>query len=243
MKALAKEFKEITKRGKQTRDRDVLKQLTEQANKIKANHTRAKREKRNAKLLAEEYSFMKGVTDLDKFKAVVRTCNFWGETWAISTLERILNIKLIIFSREAFRDKDLDNVLLCGQLNDAVLEENGVFTPKYYIMTEFLGWHYTLVTYKDRGAFSFNEIPYDLKVKIVERCLERAAGPFYIIPEFRTFMENMHVEPPLPQDDTPQGDVTSDLFDENIVFQFYSNLQMLQDRERVPGRRYLQKTN
>ena len=33
----------------------------------------------------------------------------------------------------------------------------------------------------------------------------------------------MHVEPPLPQDDdTPQGDVTSDLFDENIVFQFYS---------------------
>ena len=223
MKAMTKEFKEITKRGKQTRDREVLKQLTVEAKKIKDNHNRAKREKRNAKLLAAEYAFMKGITDLEKFKAVVRTCNFWGETWAISTLERVLNVKLIIFSREAFRDKDLDNVLLCGQLNDAVLEENGIFTPRYYLMVEYLGAHYTLVTYKDRGAFTFNEIPYDLRVKIVERCLERAAGPFYIIPEFRTFMESIHIEPPLPQDDdTPQGDVTSDLFDENIVFQFYS---------------------
>ena len=225
MKAMTKEFNEITKRGKQTHDREVLKELTAQAKQIKANHNRAKREKRNAQRLAAEYAFMKGVTDLDKFRAKVRTCDFWGETWAISTLERVLNIKLVIFSREAFRDKDMDNVLLCGQLNDAILEEQGIFTPNHYVMVEYLGQHYTLVTYKDRGAFNFTELPYDLKTKIVSRCLERAAGPFYIIPDFRAFMESLHIEPPLPnpeEDGGPPGDVTSDLFDENVVFQFYS---------------------
>ena len=223
MTAMNKEFKEITKRGKDTRDRDVLKQLHTEAKAIKGNHDRAKKELRNAKALAAEYAFMKGVTDLEKFKAKVRTCDFWGETWAISTLERILNIKLVIFSREAYRNRDEDNVILCGQLNDSILEEKGIFEPRYYIMVEYLGAHYTLVTYKDRGALSFNEVPYDIKVKIVEKCLERAAGVYYIIPEFRAFMESLNIEPPAPEDDGgPPGEVTSDLFNEQIVFQFYS---------------------
>jgi hypothetical protein len=38
---------------------------------------------------------MKGVENLDQFKRVIKSCNFWADTWAISTLERILNIKLI----------------------------------------------------------------------------------------------------------------------------------------------------
>ena len=36
---------------------------------------------------------MKHVDTLDKFKAIIKKCEFWADTWAISTLERILNIK------------------------------------------------------------------------------------------------------------------------------------------------------
>ena len=71
---------------------------------------------------------MKGVDSLEQFKARVKTCNFWGETWAVSTLERIMNIKLVLFSEEAYKEKDFDNILLCGQLNDTILQERGSYT-------------------------------------------------------------------------------------------------------------------
>ena len=90
---------------------------------------------------------MEGVTNLDQFKEMLKTCDFWGETWAISTLERVLNIKLILFSEEAYEDGDLNNVILCGQLNDTILEDKGEFDPDYYIMLEYIGNHYRLITY------------------------------------------------------------------------------------------------
>lgn len=43
----------------------------------------------------------------------MKSCDFWAETWTISTLERILNIKIIILSVEAFKEGDLKNVLQC----------------------------------------------------------------------------------------------------------------------------------
>lgn len=56
---------------------------------------------------------MKGVNTLEKLKNRMKSCDFWAETWTISTLERILNIKIIILSVEAFKEGDLKNVLQC----------------------------------------------------------------------------------------------------------------------------------
>ena len=226
MKELSRQFKELTTRGKKTKERDVLRQITDQAKTIKKNHDLAKREKKQAKELATEYAFMKGIDTLEKFKEMIKTCNFWGETWAVSTLERVLNVKLILFSREAFRDGDMDNVLQCGQLNDTVLQEAGDFKPDRYIMLEYQGQHYTLITYKGRGAFTFNELPYDVKLKIVTRCLERNAGPFYIIKELRDFMESLNV--PVPDQTQDVEEVVDEemsspgLISKTTVFQFYS---------------------
>jgi hypothetical protein len=90
---------------------------------------------------------MKKIHNLTQFKALLQTCAFWGDTWAISTLERVLNIKVILFSEESFKASDIDNVLTCGQLNDTVLEEKGVFTPDYYILAIYQGYHYQLISY------------------------------------------------------------------------------------------------
>ena len=178
MKEMAKINKELSKRGKKTRDKEVLKDIIAKGKENKEKYDIAKREKKYAKEMLAEYQFMAGIYTLEKFKAKIKTCTFWGETWAISTLERVMNIKLILFSKEAFVKKDMDNVILCGQLNDTILEERGVFEPSHYIMLEFMGYHYTLVTYKDRGSFTFNEIPYDVKLKIVSKCLENMQDHF-----------------------------------------------------------------
>ena len=197
--------------------------LAEQAADVAKRHTIVKSERKANKELIHELAFMKKVKTLAHFKAVVQTCAFSGETWAISTLERVLSIKLIIFSEPYYRAKDLDNVLQCGQLNDDV----DTFTPSHYIMIIHQGAHYQLVTYKKRGAFTFESLPYDVKMLVVDKCLERLAGPYYIIPEFRKLMEKVKgiesdvaVVEPEPE---PEPDLQPDFYDKNgAVVQFYS---------------------
>ena len=162
---------------------------------------------------------MKGVSNLDEFKGKIQTCEFWGETWSISTLERTLNIKLILFSEEAYISKDFDNVLMCGQLNDTILQEIGVFNPDYYIMLDFMGFHYKLITYKDKGAFKFEELPFDVKKLITDKCLERLSGPYALIPDFIKFMDDQNII--IPEETTPE--LQTDLYKGDTVFQFYSN--------------------
>ena len=216
IKRLAAEHRELKKRLKQSKDRSVQTAIVAQAEEVGNRHAIAKAERVAAKELIDEFKFMKGITTLEAFKAKIQTCGFWGETWAISTLERVLNIKLILFSREAYDEGDIDNVLQCGQLNDNILSEKGVFEPTHYIMADFLGWHYELITYKDRGAFTFDEIPYDVKKLVVDKCLERAAGPYYIIPQFRQFMDKIQV---VVSEPSPE---ISPLYDDATIFQFYS---------------------
>lgn len=222
LKKQEKDYKETVKRGRATKDRDTMAKLTEQGKKIADSHEQAKHEKTIAVNIATEYEFMKGVETLKAFKLKIKTRDFWGETWAISTLERLMNIKLVLLGREAFNSKDFDNVLLCGQLNDDVLKNAGVFNPTHYIIVEYSGFHFRLVTYKNKGAFAFNEIPYDIKTKIVDKCMERAAGPFYLIPEFKQFMTSLRVIPPIEQGSGQDfGKKTSGLYNSNSIFQFY----------------------
>ena len=96
---------------------------------LKEKHDQLVKEKKVTSNLLKELKFMKNIDTLDKFKKLIRTCDFWADTWAISTLERILGIKFIIMSSEAFKEKDIDNVVLCGQLNDQILKNKESLTP------------------------------------------------------------------------------------------------------------------
>ena len=123
LKALAATHKELGRRAKETSDMQTKTNIVREARKVEVGHTTAAAQRSMAVDLAKEYRFMEGVTNLQEFKAVLQTCEFWGETWAISTLERMLNLKLILLSHEAYDNGDVDNVLLCGQLNDNKLAE------------------------------------------------------------------------------------------------------------------------
>ena len=217
---LKKQHETLKKRKESERDRNIQGKIVMEAKEIKDRSDQLHDELLASKSFLKEYKFMKGINTLEAFKAKLQTCDFWGETWAISTLEKALNIKLILFSKEAYENNDLGNVLQCGQLNDSELEDEGKFNPQYYIMLEYTGYHYTLVTYKNRGAITFDEIPYDVKKLVVEKCLEKQGGAYYLIEDFRNFMESLHIDPSrveVEEDISP-----TDLYDKNIVFQFYS---------------------
>ena len=223
IKDLNRHYTDIKTKFSQVLDRNEQKELAENAKKVKSQHDRLVLEKKVSAQILNEFSFMKGLDTLEKFQKKICTCEFWGETWALSTLERILNIKFVLLSREAYTAKDFDNVMQCGQLNDNILANKGEFKPDYYIIVDFLGWHYQLISYKNKQIFTFAELPYDIKKLITDKCMEKNAGPFALIPDFQNFKREFGSK----SAKEPEFEELSEakllgLYDDNIVFSFYS---------------------
>ena len=228
IKELALEYADIKERFKQAIDRNEQKLLSAQSKKVKEEHDKLVNEKKVTSKIIDEFKFMKGVDTLEKFKKIIKTCDFWAETWAISTLERLLNIKIIILSSEAYKSGDLVNVLQCGQLNDVILQNKGVFTPEFYIILDYTGNHYKVIGYKKKMIFKFSEIPYDIKKMIANKCMEKNAGPFVLIPDFQRFKDEIEgrqkKESPVlePEYHDLSEAKLRGLYDDDIVFLFYS---------------------
>ena len=194
MKKLKKINSELKDRLKNVKDKNNQLKIVEEAKKIASDFNKLKNELNLLENLKGEFNFMKNINSLEKFKEIIQTCEFWADTWAISTLERLLNIKLIIFSSEYYESDDLNNVLQCGQLNDPLLIEKNTFEPDYYILLDYTGIHYKLISYRDKTIFQFQQIPYAIKILITNKCLEKNSGPYYIIPAFKIFNENHGIQ-------------------------------------------------
>jgi predicted NAD-dependent protein-ADP-ribosyltransferase YbiA (DUF1768 family) len=223
IKELESEYITLKQKFANTIDRNEQKLISSEAKRVKAEHDKLIEEKKVTAQMVKEYKFMKGVETLDAFKSKIRKCDFWADTWAISTLERILNIKFVILSSEHYKAGDLKNVLLCGQLNDAILENQGKFNPEFYLMVEHTGDHYRLLSYKKKQIFKFKEIPYDLKKMVAEKCLEKNAGAFAIIPDFVKFKSTIdkNITREAKYEDLSESNLRN-LYDDEIVFQFYA---------------------
>jgi len=229
IKELALEYGDIKEKFKQALDRNEQKLLSANSKKVKEEHDRLVNDKKVTSKILEEFKFMKNIDTLEKFKKIIKTCDFWAETWAISTLERVLNIKVIIMSSESYKSSDLDNILLCGQLNDVILQNKGVFIPEFYIILDYTGTHYKVIGYKKKMIFKFSEIPYDIKKMIADKCMERNAGPFALIPDFQRFKDEIEVRQKNPEitgiepnyEDLSEAKLRG-LYDDDIVFLFYS---------------------
>jgi len=224
------EMEEITKKNqslkKQTggADKELLKEMVAGAKELKQKYQKTKEKHEVDKELLEEFGFMKDITTVDDLKTYIKTSSFWADTWAISTLERILDVKIIIL--EDTRDKDA--VMQCGQLND----EMDTFSPKYYLIVNYTmnGNHYELITYQKKRLFTFQEIPYDVKILIVNKCMERAAGPYAIIPAFRQFQLDLGIKEPEKQP-APLLEIEEGICEKEVTFVFHAN----SDSTKKPG--------
>lgn len=233
IKRLASDYKIIRDRFSDTINLSEKKKIADMGTKIKKDHDKLVEDKKITSKIFNEYKLIKGVETLEQFKTKIKSCDFWAETWALSTLERILNIKFIILSNEAYKNGDVKNVLHCGIVNDSYLKNKGVFEPEYYIIVEQSGKHFKTVAYKDKIIYRFSEIPYDMKVMIADKCMEENAGLFALIPAFEKFKiqykERKGIGADAPKNDEYGDSSLRGMFDHDIVFAFYdkSNKNML----------------
>ena len=234
IKQLEIEYEKFRKHFSETLDRNEKKQFIDAAKQISEQRERVLNEKKISQQIMNEYEYMKKISTLEEFKKNITTCEFWGETWALSTLERILRVKFILLSHEAWKEKDIKNIVNCGQLNDAILQQQGEFKPDYYFILDYNGYHYKLIGYKKKQIFTFNEIPYDIKKKISEKCMEKNSGVFSLIPDFIKL--NQELKALNPRAEVAKFDELSEakilgLYDDDIQFIFYKA-----SADKVPGK-------
>lgn len=234
MGQIKKTIDEYKKRVTTTHDSSAAdsKKLIEDSKTLAEKYSALKKDKSDAERQQTDYAgYMKDVDTLDKMRKYIKTSGFWADSWAIATLERVLNMKMIILSEKAFEDDDKQGVVQCGEISKD-LQERRAFNPEFYIITSYAGNHYRLVSYKSRKILRFAEIPYDLKVFVVNKCLEKNAGPFYMIQDFRNLKAKFGIDEDEGQpDDYRDLPGAGELFDPEVVLVFYAK----SDKSLKPG--------
>jgi predicted NAD-dependent protein-ADP-ribosyltransferase YbiA (DUF1768 family) len=190
--------------------------IVEHAKKLKERFYFLKDQLTITQEMMKEYVFMKGITSFDQFRAAINTCRFWGDSMTISIMEQILNTKFVVLSQETFDQNDIENVIQCGEtLNN----DQSIFTPDYYIIMDYNGSHYKLITYKDQRIFEFKHLPYAVRDLITNKCLEAMGGVYSLIPDFAVS------EVTNPQD--IETSVQGLDFNPDIIFMYYGRSSAL----------------
>lgn len=226
MKHVTETIKTLNTRLKQLNDKEEIEKLEQDLKKEKKMYADLQESVRDNKaLISESLGDFASIDTLEKFRAYIKTPRFWADSWAIGVLERRLNFKIIILSERSYDDGALDSVIDCGEI-DKKIQESGVFNPEFYIMTTHSGDHYKLITYKDKRIFKLQEIPFFIKNLVINKCLEKNAGPFYIITEFRDLVKTKHgrkEEDENDETDEKEDDALhSEIYDHKTILAFYS---------------------
>lgn len=206
------------------------KKLQDTCKSISAHRENIINKKKIVSEILSKYTFMKSIDTLEKLQKKMQTTFFWANEWVIATIERLLNIKLILLDANLYNHKELYNVL--GKcINDSIITNRKKFDPDYYILLEKNHDSYKLVGYKQKQIFTFAEIPYDIKLLICNRCAEKREGCLYsFIEDFNTFLkkENKHysiyVKRCKDQKERENfcDSTLQNLYDESIIFEISS---------------------
>jgi predicted NAD-dependent protein-ADP-ribosyltransferase YbiA (DUF1768 family) len=141
-KELVNNYNDLKRRISSIHDRAQQQLMIAGAKKLVVEHNLKHDEMKYTKLLSSQYDYMREVRSTQQLKERMMTSLYWPDAWAIATMERVLNMKFVLFSRDAYDAGDIDNVLQCdngaggegGGGVDADIRKRGVFEPTAYIL-------------------------------------------------------------------------------------------------------------
>jgi hypothetical protein len=216
IKTRVKELIDINKyyenKIKNTRERSEKIKLVKEAEDNITLFTNAKRELKRATNKYKDVSFMGGIDGVEPLKSLIKTNSHFADKWTISILERVMNIKIVLFSEEAYDMGDIFNVLDCVNI------DNNHIVPDYYILISYINKEYQLITYRRQCAFSFNNLNDTIKNMIVNKIQERNAGIYTFIPDIQNYMKQEKIA---LKSVTEKEQLQSDLYSGETVFQIY----------------------
>ena len=229
------QMKTLATKIKTLKDRNLLNTSLTRYDGLKETNERLKREQRAAEENLVDCRFMAGIENLEMLKLKMKTREYWADAWAIATLERELGIKTIILSELNYKDGDLNNIIQCGD----TLPNPDIFKPAFYVLVCYYGgYHYQMITYKNDKSFTYEEIPEEIKRLVVDKCLEKIAGPYSFIPEFKDYALRLKTAQAQAKareeaivvssasstssEKEPLEETSSDLYDGATTFRFYS---------------------
>ena len=141
-KEIVNQYNDVKRRISAIHDRAQQQLMIAGAKKLVVEHNLKHDEMKYTKNLSSQYDYMREVRSAQQLKERMMTSLYWPDAWAIATMERVLNMKFVLFSRDAYEAGDIDNVLQCdngaggdnGGGVDADIRKRGVFEPTAYIL-------------------------------------------------------------------------------------------------------------
>ena len=216
----------LKKRARKVRDQpEELQRVLDQIAELEVEFKTIQEQRRETQdLIDASVGSFEHIKTLEDFREFIQKPTFWANEWAISVLERVLQMKVLIFSQRSYLEENYDGVMNCGMV-DKELQDAKHFEPKFYIMTTYSGNHYRLITYKDRRIFSFHELPMHVKTMVINKCMERNAGAFALIADFRNLKSKIGLEKEgadtEDSDNTSDEEEDTDLYNKKIKFVFH----------------------
>ena len=138
-KELVNNYNDMKRRISSIHDRAQQQLMIAGAKKLVVEHNLKHDEMKYTKILAGAYDYMREVRSTEQLKERMMTSIYWPDAWAVDTMERVLNMKFVMFSRDAYEAGDIDNVLLCDNGGGAGAGAGDhrkckVFEPTAYIL-------------------------------------------------------------------------------------------------------------
>ena len=116
-------------------------------------------------------------------------------------------------------------------MNDSSIEKEGEFSPDYCIMAGYNGMHYTLISHEKHMNFTFKNLPSEIKRLIIEKCMEKNAGPYYYIQDFKD-LKKLGLKDSDDEANNPDY-LNNDLYNEQIIFEKHHSLS---DAKPIAGK-------
>ncbi len=230
--------------------RKMLKKYEDELQKVRSEISKLTNEKekqipKENNSLSNQFQFMKGVETFEDFKKIILTNQYWANEMAIDILENKLNVSFIILSRDYWEQSN-------GSSNAVVLVRGRKpedYRPKHYVILSLGGEHYELVSYRSKSIFTYQEIPWGIRSKVMDKINEsgKDKNNFSGIREFLFEMDELDsssnkkggrrdVDADISDDNnntlkTNQFEIKNDLYDPDIVFVFYSH-----SADKFPGK-------